>query len=165
MAFFRLMIAGFLAFVFSFCWTPALAEDFSGQVVGVLDGDTIVVMHGGSPQKIRLAEIDCPEKSQAFGQRAKQFTSEHAFRQEVTVHAQGLDRYGRTIGEVILPDGQSLNCLLIREGYAWWYKKYSHDTAKQQMQESARGMRLGLWSDSDPQAPWDYRKELRSSLH
>jgi hypothetical protein len=46
--------------------------DFTGQVVRVLDGDTIEVLHNQDPERIRLSGIDCPEKSQAYGQRAKQ---------------------------------------------------------------------------------------------
>ena len=48
-------------------------DNFSGQVVGVLDGDTIDVLHNGKAERIRLKGIDCPEKGQAFGKKAKQF--------------------------------------------------------------------------------------------
>src|SRR5437773_3020072 len=88
--------------------SPAFA-DFSGRVVGVSDGDTITVMHNGRGEKIRLHGIDCPEKRQAFGTKAKQFTSEHAFGKNVTIKVKDTDRYGRTVGEVTLPDGKSLN--------------------------------------------------------
>ncbi len=50
----------------------AFAADFFGQVVSVLDGDTIEVLHNQHPERIRLSGIDCPEKGQAFGKRAKQ---------------------------------------------------------------------------------------------
>jgi len=73
----------------------AQAEIFSGKVVGILDGDTIEVMHGGKPERVRLNGIDCPEKGQAFGNRARQYTSELAFGRVVTVQAMGHDRYGR----------------------------------------------------------------------
>ena len=67
---------------------------FTGKVVAVLDGDTIEVMHGGRAEKVRLNGIDCPEKDQAFGSRAKQFTSDLAFGQKVTVAVLDTDRYG-----------------------------------------------------------------------
>src|SRR5205809_3843723 len=82
---------------------------FTGKVVGVSDGDTISVMHNGKAERIRLSGIDCPEKGQAFGQRAKQFTSALVFGKEVTVAVQDSDKYGRTIGEVKLLDGRVLN--------------------------------------------------------
>lgn len=52
--------------------SPSLAANFTGNVIGVLDGDTIEVLHNLHPERIRLSGIDCPEKGQAFGQKAKQ---------------------------------------------------------------------------------------------
>lgn len=98
---------------------------FSGKVVGVTDGDTITVLHDGKAEKIRLHGIDCPEKDQPFGTKAKKFTSTLAFGQVVTVQAKDIDRYGRTIGIVILPDGRSLNNEIVKAGFAWWYKQYA----------------------------------------
>jgi micrococcal nuclease len=40
---------------------PLFAADFSGPVVGVLDGDTLEVLHTHHPERIRLSGIDCPE--------------------------------------------------------------------------------------------------------
>jgi len=79
------------------------ADTFTGKVVGVSDGDTIKVMRQGRAVKVRLHGIDCPEKRQPFGTRAKQYTSHMAFGNEVTVQVKTTDRYGRTVGEVILP--------------------------------------------------------------
>lgn len=74
--------------------------------------------------KVHLHGIDCPEKGQPFGTRAKQITSDMAFGREVTVQVKTTDRYGRFVGGVILPDGLSLNKDLVHAGYAWWYRKY-----------------------------------------
>ena len=104
---------------------PAYAADFTGRVVGVVDGDTIDVLHNGKAVRVRLYGIDCPEKKQPYGKKAKWFTSDLAFRKTVTVIVKDRDRYGRTIGEVILPNGKSLNRELVRIGYAWWYFKYA----------------------------------------
>jgi micrococcal nuclease len=90
--------------------------DFIGQVVGVLDGDTIEVLHNKTTQRVRLAGIDCPEKKQPFGQRAKQETSTLSFGRNVIVHRAGKDRYGRTVGTVELTNGTSLNYELVRQG-------------------------------------------------
>ncbi len=86
---------------------PVLALEFTGKVVSVSDGDTITVMHNGKGERIRLHGIDCPEKRQAFGKRAKQFTSNLVFAKTVTVQALDQDRYGRTVGVVLLSDGRS----------------------------------------------------------
>jgi micrococcal nuclease len=95
--------------------------DFSGKVVSVMDGDTIAVMHNGQAERIRLFGIDAPEKGQAFGQRSKQFASGAAFGKTVTIVEHGMDKYGRTLGDVILPDGSNLNQELVRVGLAWWW--------------------------------------------
>ena len=110
-----------------FCTSLLLAQGVVGKVVRVIDGDTIEVLHGGSPDRVRLAGIDCPEKNQPFGSRAKQATSYLAFGQQVTLQLSGKDKYNRTLAEVILPDGRSLNKELVRQGMAWWYRKYSSD--------------------------------------
>lgn len=140
----------------------ATGESFTGKVVNVTDGDTVVVLRAGNIQeKIRLAEIDCPEKSQAFGQRAKQFTLDKAAQKNVTVEVRDHDRYGRTVGEVFLPDGKSLNRELVRNGYAWWYRRYSKDESLGELEAQARTARRGLWSDPAAVAPWDWRKKQR----
>ena len=96
--------------------TPGLAGDVSGRVSRVLDGDTLEVLHNQHPERIRLSGIDCPEKGQAFGKRAKQSASNLAFGKEITVHAYGHDKYRRTLGDVILPDGMNLNQELVKQG-------------------------------------------------
>jgi endonuclease YncB( thermonuclease family) len=85
-------------------------------VVGVLDGDTIEILHNNHAERIRLSGIDCPEKGQAYGQRAKQAASALAFGKDVTIQTHGKDKYGRTLGEVILPDGTNVNHTLVKEG-------------------------------------------------
>lgn len=138
--------------------SPVFALSFSGNVVKVSDGDTIQVMHDGHAEKIRLAGIDCPEKKQAFGQAAKRFTLDLAAQKVVTVKIETTDRYGRTVGEVILPGGKSLNRELVRAGYAWWYQKYSSDTTLGMLESEARAARRGLWADLNPVSPWAWRR-------
>jgi len=75
----------------------------------------------------------------------------------------GQDRYGRTVGTIILPDGRSLNNELVRNGYAWHYKAYSHDETLAQLETEARQSRRGLWGKPRPVAPWDFRKSRRQT--
>ena len=140
--------------------TLSLAADFTGRVVGISDGDTISVMHGTRAEKIRLNGIDCPEKRQAFGERAKQFTSKQAFGKDVTIKTFGHDKYRRTIGDVILPDGRILNQELVKAGLAWWYEKYSKDTALRDLQHEAQHAKRGLWVYPDPIPPWEWRHRM-----
>ena len=135
----------------------AFAVDFSGKVVGITDGDTISVLHDGHAEKIRLDGIDCPENHQAFSSKAKQFTSNLAFGKTVTIKVKEKDKYGRTVGEVILPDGRSVNRELLRTGFAWWYREYSTDQSLGDLEEEARREKRGLWADVNPIPPWDFR--------
>src|SRR6476660_9225709 len=122
----------------------SLALSFTGKVVGVIDGDTVDVMHNGQAERIRLNGVDCPEKRQAFGSKAKLFTSEMVFGKEVTVQGYRLDRYGRTIGDVLLRDGTNLNRELVKAGLAWRYLKYSKDESLSVLEGEAREAKRGL---------------------
>lgn len=137
----------------------ALAKDsvWSGKVVGVTDGDSITVMHDGKGEKIRLYGIDCPEKRQAYGKKAKQFTSEMVFKKIVNVKPITKDRYGRTIAWISI-DGASLNEGLLEAGLAWHYKKYSSDKNLAELEAQARSSKMGLWADPKAQPPWEFRK-------
>ena len=99
--------------------TPLEAAEFSGPVVSVLDGDTIEVLHHQRAERIRLSGIDCPEKGQAYGQKAKDAVADLAFRKEVTLQTHGLDKYGRTLADVLLPDGTNVNHALVKDGWCW----------------------------------------------
>ncbi|CAN5266273.1 thermonuclease family protein [soil metagenome] len=137
---------------------PVQAADWTGKVVGVSDGDTITVLDGTTQVKIRLYGIDCPEKGQAFGTRAKQMTGDLAAGKIVTVRPKDKDRYGRTVAEIILPDGTSLNRALVREGMAWHFVRYAkNDQELAKLEAEARTAKRGLWADKEPVAPWEWR--------
>lgn len=133
--------------------------DFTGKVVGVIDGDTIEVLNEQTPIRIRLHGIDCPEKGQPFGKRAKQAASALAFGKDVTVDDRGRDRYGRTIAGVILPNGVSLNQELVKQGWCWWFRRYAPgDSVLEGLEQEAREAKRGLWADANPVPPWDWRQ-------
>ena len=141
---------------------PALAgQAFKGTVVRVQDGDTITVLHDGKEEHVRLSEIDCPERHQAFGRQASYATQALAMGKVVTVVTEGRDRDRRTIGEVLLPDGRSLNRTLLRAGWAWQFIRYSRDPRLAEIEAEARLAKRGLWADADPVRPWEYRAALR----
>ena len=149
-----------LAVILSFLILSSIsAADITGKVVGIADGDTITVLQNKQQIKIRLAGIDTPEKSQDFGSRAKKFTSDQVFKKQVRVEKMGTDRYGRIIG-MIFYDGSCLNEDLVRAGYAWVYRKYcDYPICSKWMdyEKEARRKRIGLWVDSTPIPPWEYR--------
>ena len=141
-------------FLFS---TPAFS--FTALVVSVKDGDTIEVLSHGRAKRIRLHGIDCPEKRQAYGYRAKLATSVLTFGQAVTIHPREKDRYGRLVADVSLADETNVNQLLVKDGWCWWYRKYApDDTVLETLETEARQTKRGLWVDPNPVPPWVYRK-------
>lgn len=108
-----------------------------------------------------LEAFDAPESGQAFGQRAKQAAGRLAFGKTVRVLDRGQDRYGRTLGTVVLPDGSTLNERLVALGWAWQYRQYSNDEHFREIEIAARRDRRGLWADPNPVPPWEYRARRR----
>jgi endonuclease YncB( thermonuclease family) len=109
----------------AFPWAALVHQGFTVQVVAVLDGDTIEVLHSQHPERIRLSGIDCPEKGQAYGNNAKQAASALVYGKEVILQTHGLDKYGCTLADVLLPDGTNVNHTLVKDGCCWWYRKYA----------------------------------------
>lgn len=133
---------------------------FFAAVIGISDGDTLTVLHEQQQIKVRLAEIDAPEKTQAFGARSKQSLSDMCFGKTAEVSPQARDRYGRTVARVRC-DGIDANAEQVRRGMAWVYTKYSHDTAFPLLEQEAKESRRGLWADPAPVPPWEWRHNKR----
>lgn len=158
---YRLCACVLLLCLFSF--QLSYARPISGKCVGVSDGDTITLLIDGQTEKIRLYGIDCPEKNQPFGQRAKQLAGNLVFGKDVTFERVGTDRYGRTIGWVYV-EGKSLNEEMIRAGLAWHYKQYSSDSNLAVLEREAQQEKMGLWVDPQPVPPWEFRRAKRGGL-
>jgi micrococcal nuclease len=138
---------------------------FNALVIGISDGDTITVLTEENQRiKIRLSGIDCPELQQDFGQRAKQYTSSHCFGKNVKIEKQGTDRFKRILANVYV--GKiCINKELVRYGLAWCYRN-SRDLELINLELSARNHKIGLWSQPDPVAPWEFRHtHSRTSGH
>lgn len=131
-----------------------------GKVVGVSDGDTLTVLDSGNRQyKIRLSAIDAPEKNQPFGMRSKQVLSSLCFGKEARVAPLKEDRYGRTVADVNC-GGRNVNEEQIRGGMAWVYRKYAKGYGDlYRLEDEARASRRGLWADSEPIPPWEWRHD------
>lgn len=139
------------------------AQTIKGKVVGISDGDTITILDSLHHKiKIRLYGIDCPEKGQDFGAAAKKFTSDKCFSKVVHVQTKGKDKYGRTLGVVMLPDRNELNLLLLQNGLAWHYKAFDKSKKYADAELAARQHKSGLWIVKSPVAPWDFRKAKRN---
>jgi endonuclease YncB( thermonuclease family) len=128
-------------------------------VISVLDGDTIDLLDEDHVKtRVRFHGIDAPENGQPFGNNAKRFVSERIAGKTFDVREYNLDRYGRTIGDVLI-DGQRLSVELVRAGLAWHYVQYAPDDLELAAAElEAREANRGLWADKRHVAPWDWRK-------
>ncbi|WP_238552150.1 thermonuclease family protein [Herminiimonas sp. CN] len=133
---------------------------YAYQVIGIADGDTLTLLVDRKPLKIRLSDIDAPEKKQAFGQRSKESLSNLCWGKDATFKAQTVDRYGRTVARVTCA-GIDVNRIQVERGMAWVYDRYNTDSNLPSMQTAARLSRKGLWADKSPMPPWEFRHSVK----
>lgn len=166
---FVLVLALFIA---TFC----NAEEFSGVVTKVLDGDTIrvipdaiitgVKVYKDGSISVRLRGIDAPEKTQPYGMEAKEYLKGLVMRKRVRIQIKDTDRYGRIDGYVYV-GSLNVNLEMVKSGYAWAYEKYldrPYASEFYSAERDARMARKGLWQQSNPLPPWEYRKLKRRGL-
>lgn len=151
---FRKYIVPFLYILFS---GSLCAAEIQGNVIRVIDGDTIEVLQDNKPVRIRLANIDAPEKKQAYGRWSTNQLKSLIAAQPVTVTYTQSDRYGRIIGRVFMTNGIEANRFMVKSGAAWVYERYNTDDELPVLQLEAQKMKRGLWADSQPLPPWEWR--------
>ena len=151
--------------IFLFCFFISIIS-FSqtilkAKVVGIKDGDTVVVLDSLNNQTtLRLAEVDTPEKSQPFGTKAKQFTSDQIYLKTIKYVVTDTDRYGRSIAMIYYDeDNKYLSAEIIKVGMGWHYKRYSTSKELALLENNAKKNKIGLWVDNNPIAPWEFRKQ------
>ena len=138
------------------------AAEIHGRIVGVTDGDTVTILdeQDNVSFRIRVSDIDAPERNQAFGQKAKEKLSDLVFQKQAIVRFTKIDQYGRVVGKVFV-NGQDASMLMLEAGLAWHYKKYSDDKGYAEAEIQARKAGLGLWRDKEPLPPWEFRQRER----
>ena len=139
-------------------------------IVGISDGDTLTARCDAAADapaqtlRVRLAEVDAPERRQAFGPRSRGHLATLCFDQHAEVRpigaGSGLDRYGRTVAHVTC-NGTDANAEQVRAGMAWVFDRYVTDRRLYALQDEARAAHRGLWSDAQPVAPWEWRRAAR----
>lgn len=151
------MRAGLL--LLSFCtFAAAHAGQFTARVIAVLDGDTVMaVSNSGPPVKVRLADIDAPEKEQPEGIAAKKSLSELVLHKQVSMNAQATDIYGRLVAHLTV-DGRSVNEEQLRRGMAWEYSNYHSNKTYVALQNGAQQAKRGLWAGAEIMEPAQWRK-------
>jgi endonuclease YncB( thermonuclease family) len=144
--------------------TAVSSATVEGQVVAITDGDTIKILTATKQQiKVRLADIDTPERGQPYGRKARQVLGDKIHRRQVEVEEVTTDRYQRLVGRVFL-DGRNINAEMVEDGAAWVYRKYSSDPHLLELERQAREQGRGLWALQPDQRvpPWEWRKMRRS---
>lgn len=146
----------FLCVNFTFSQTTLTA-----RVVAIKDGDTVVVLDSLNNQTtLRLAEVDCPEKNQPFGTKAKQFTSDQVYFKTIKYVVTDTDRYGRSIAMIYYDsDNKYLSAEIIKAGMGWHYKRYSTSKELALLEDNAKKNKIGLWIDKNPTEPSEWRKQ------
>lgn len=155
------MFKGYLTIFLLILYILTFSQSFDAKVLYLKDGDSFVIETMGEKKKeleVRLANIDCPEHSQEFGSEAKMITALLVGQKIISVEIITIDKYGRSIVEVTLPDGQSLNKLLIINGCAWHFNRFSKSKELADLEKKARASKVGLWKNKNAIAPWDFRE-------
>lgn len=158
-----------IALILTFTTLTSFADQLQGKVIKVTDGDTVnVLTSDNETHKIRLSGIDAPEKKQAFGNKSKQALAEDINGKTVTVEYNKLDKYQRVVGKIMF-NGKDVNLHQIQRGLAWHYKKYEKEQDVEDRsiyanaEYAAQSDKLGLWADTNPTPPWDFRKQNRET--
>lgn len=152
-----------LLFIFLVFNQNIFSQTIVAKVSGVKDGDTVVLLFENKLITVRLEHIDCPEKNQPFGYKAKQFVSDFCFGKMVTLIGNGKrDRNGRIIGEIFY-NNQNLGKELVRNGLAWHFKRFSKNTNYANLERIARKKKIGLWQEAKPIEPWNWRDYKRKT--
>jgi endonuclease YncB( thermonuclease family) len=137
----------------------AAADTLAGKVIAVNDGDTLIVVDGAEKRhRVRLAQIDAPERKQAFGAASRRSLAEICLRKAATVEAVETDTYGRVIGKVTCA-GVDANVEQVRRGMAWVVARNTlPNSPLPEMEANARLRAIGLWAGEKPEPPWEWRK-------
>ena len=140
---------------------PVIAlADTACLAVKVVDGDTFSCrLHNQNIVKVRLADIDAPESSQAYGNQAKKALNKLIYRQPVLLKNERKDKYGRTVATVYLGN-TNINLAMIKQGYAWHYERYSNNRQYANAMRVAQQQKKGLWADKGKIVkPEDFRHQ------
>jgi len=130
----------------------------AGKVIGVIDGATLKILTSSNVDfRVRLAEIDVPEKYQAFWDKAKNALADKTTGKEVTLRVVRQDPYGG-IDAFVYIGQRGINMEMVAEGWAW-RAQYSRISELAQVENEARKKRVGLWVDENPMPPWEYRNQ------
>lgn len=134
-------------------------EVIQGRVVAITDGDTVTILMNNKQYKIRLAEIDTPERAQPYGSKSKEILSELVFGKDVTANIQDRDRYGRYVARIYQGE-LDVSREMVKVGAAWVYRQYLTDKSLMDVEQEAKVAKRGLWAlpEAYNLPPWEWRR-------
>jgi len=132
-------------------------DSYQGKVVGISDGDTLTILIDENTYKIRLAQIDTPEKRQPYGAKAKNVLSHLVFKKTISITIETIDRY---VADIHF-EGKHINAEMVKLGAAWVYRKYVRDKSLYDIENEAKAAKIGIWSlpESEQVPPWQWRRK------
>lgn len=145
----------------------ASEKTLTGRVIRVTDGDTVTILTEEKEEiRIRFQGIDAPERSQDFGKRSREMLNSLVYGKTIRVEVDKIDKYGRVVGRIWLDDpftqtSADIEETMLREGMAWHYSYFNHEKKLSDAQAQAQAARRGLWSQPNPEAPWEWRRKQR----
>ena len=129
----------------------------SAEITYFYDGDTVKIVDAGFEYKLRITDIDAPERNQAYGKKSRRALMQLCSGASIYAAISGTDKYGRKLGKLRC-NNQDVSTYMIQNGHAWFYERYSMDGSLLYQQQQARTNKLGLWKSKKPMQPWVWRK-------
>jgi micrococcal nuclease len=131
---------------------------FAVQITYFYDGDTVKIKDGTGEYKLRLTDIDAPERNQTYGQKSRRALMNFCKNAEVKVQLISMDKYFRYLGKMQC-NGNDVSGLMVQNGHAWVNTYYQHDAILIADFQTAQQKKLGLWNAEKPTPPWIWRKK------
>lgn len=139
-------------------FTTIAQPPIHGTVVGVIDGNTLLVETSDDTYRVLLHGIDSPEPGQRFADQSTARLKQLVLNKKVTIQLQGRDRQGHRIGRIYLDSATDPHHEMVKAGLAWPAEKHN-DPTLEALKEEARQKSLGIWSEENPVPPWTYRRQ------
>lgn len=141
--------------------SSAHAAELTPKITYFYDGDTVKIKDNLSEYKLRLSDIDAPERNQSHGKTARRALMQLCENSHVQLYITGTDKYQRRVGRLMC-DNQDASIYMVKNGHAWFNKQYSMDYTLDVMEQESRMQKLGLWKSKNPIPPWQWRRKHRS---